>query len=154
MCDMQGSVTFVNKVLTEQNFRLQFLLHDFSKTIPRKSIYPCLAALYINTGVSFKSNITKNYCYWPPNLDILFIRKRTSVFRISSQHQCVTCVTMPEKLIILPVRDNLSSHWALSKKSEGSDISYSISRILFPEIKRQAYRVSYKINPFCALHSR
>ena len=152
MCDMQGSVTFVNKVLTEQNFRLQFLLHDFSKTIPRKSIYPCLAALYINTGVSFKSN--KKLLLLASYFRYSIYSKRTSVFRISSQHQCVTCVTMPEKLIILPVRDNLSSHWALSKKSEGSDILYSISRILFPEIKRQAYRVSYKINPFCALHSR
>ena len=80
MCDMQGSVTFVNKVLTEQNFRLQFLLHDFSKITPRKNIYLCLAALYINTGVSFKSNITKIYCCWPPILDILFIRKEHLCF--------------------------------------------------------------------------
>ena len=37
-----------------------FLLHVyFSKTIPRKNIYLCIAALYINTAASFKSNITK-----------------------------------------------------------------------------------------------
>ena len=98
----------MNKVLTEQNFRLQFLLHYFSETILRKKIYLCLAALYINTAVSFKSNITKIYYCRPPVLDPIY-SDRTSVFRNSSQYQCVTSVTMPGKLILLPVRDSLSS---------------------------------------------
>ena len=62
---------------------------------------------------------------------------------------------MPGKLILLPLRDNLSSqgisvevreNWTLLKESEGGDIfqhihrseTYSINRILFSEIKQQA----------------
>ena len=38
----------------------------------KKKIYLCIAALYINTAVSFKSNITKIYYCWPPILDPIF----------------------------------------------------------------------------------
>ena len=34
MCDMKGSFTFVNKVLPEQNFPLQFSLHLLPKNLP------------------------------------------------------------------------------------------------------------------------
>ena len=56
---------FVNKILAEQHFRLQI-----SKTIPSKIYYHCIAALYINTAVSFKSSITKIYYCRPPIFDI------------------------------------------------------------------------------------
>ena len=41
----------------------------FSKTIPSKNIYLWIAALYINTAVSFKSNIAKIYYCWPPIIE-------------------------------------------------------------------------------------
>ena len=41
----------------------------FITTIPSKIHYHCIAALYINTAVSFKSSITKIYYCWPPIFD-------------------------------------------------------------------------------------
>ena len=80
------------KSLLNKIFVYNFYYIYFSKTIPRKNIYLCIAALYINTAVSFKSNVTKNFINcWPPILDPISYSKRTSVFRISSQYYCVTC---------------------------------------------------------------
>ena len=46
----------------------------------------CIAALYINKAVSFKSN-KKKMCYcWPPILSLLYHSKITSLFRISSEY--------------------------------------------------------------------
>ena len=77
--------------------------------------------------MTFKSKMTKIYYCWPPILDHIYSKrtyvfrissqpildpiysKKTSVVRISSQYYCVTSVTIPGKLILLPVRDNLSS---------------------------------------------
>ena len=39
MCDIHGSVPFVNKIRTEQNFRLQFLLHLFPQNHSKLNIY-------------------------------------------------------------------------------------------------------------------
>ena len=60
-------------------------------------IYICLADLYINTAVSFKSNITKIYYCWAPILDPIY-SKRTSEFPISSQYWCLTSVTIARKI--------------------------------------------------------
>ena len=35
MCDMKGSITFVNRIVTEQNFRLQFILHLLPQNRPK-----------------------------------------------------------------------------------------------------------------------
>ena len=120
----------------------------------KNNIYLCLKALYINTPVSFESNTTKIYYCWPPILDPIIWKEHLyfgSPHNISVWH----LLQRPGKLIRLPVRDNWSSqgisvqvrkNWTLSKKSEGGDIflhilcskTYSISGILFPEIKQQA----------------
>ena len=39
MCDMHRSVPFVNKIRTEQNFRLQFLLHLLPQNHSKLNIY-------------------------------------------------------------------------------------------------------------------
>ena len=38
----------------------------FPKTILSKIYFHCIAALYINSAVSFKSSMTKFYYCWPP----------------------------------------------------------------------------------------
>ena len=48
---------YICKQSSNKIFVYNFYYIYFSKTIPRKNIYLCLAALYINTAVSFKSNI-------------------------------------------------------------------------------------------------
>ena len=57
------------KSLLNKIFVYNFYYIYFSKTIPRKIIYLCVAALHVSTAVSFKSNITKIYYCWPPILD-------------------------------------------------------------------------------------
>ena len=58
MCDMHRSVPFVNKIRTEQNFRLQFLLHLLPQNHSKLNIYIYICN-NINTAASFKSNIKK-----------------------------------------------------------------------------------------------
>ena len=111
MFDMRGSFTFVTKILYWTKFRLQFSLQLLPQNHPKKNKYLCIAALYINTDVSFKSNITKIYYCWPPIFDPtrFSYSKRTSVFRISSKYWCMTCVTMPTSQgISIWVRENLT----------------------------------------------
>ena len=57
-------VTLLNNIFV-YNFHYIY----FPKTIPSKIYYHCIAALYINTTVSFKSSITKIYHFWPPIFD-------------------------------------------------------------------------------------
>ena len=57
-------VTLLNNIFV-YNFHYIY----FPKTIPSKIYYHCIAALYINTTVSFKSSITKTYHFWPPIFD-------------------------------------------------------------------------------------
>ena len=57
-------VTLLNNIFV-YNFHYIY----FHKTIPSKIYYHCIAALYINTTVSFKSSITKIYYCWPPIFD-------------------------------------------------------------------------------------
>ena len=84
MCDMWGSVTFC-----EQNpywTKLSVEAYNFHSISVTSKIYVCIAALYINTAVSFKLN-KKKMCYcWPPILSLLYYSKITSVFRISAEY--------------------------------------------------------------------
>ena len=95
MCDIvQGNVTFVNKILAGQHFPFQF----FPQTIRSKIYYHCIAALYINTTVSFKSSITKNYFCWPPNFRSYLIFGIKEHLHFGSTHN-IRC-DMSGKLII------------------------------------------------------
>ena len=99
------------KSLLNKIFLYNFYYIYFS--IPRKNICLWLAALYLNTAESFKSSMTKIYC-WPPVLDPVYWKKKYlycgSPHNINVSHllQC------QEKLILLPVRDNLSSQGTFS----------------------------------------
>ena len=84
----------------------------FSKTIPRKNVYLCIAALYINTAVSFKSNMTK-ICYcWPPILYFRSYNSKITSFCISGILRILVCdmVAMPGTLIPFAVTENLTGH--------------------------------------------
>ena len=50
-----------------------FLYIYSSKTSPRKNVYLCIAALHINTAVSFKSNKTNIYYCRAPLLDLIYL---------------------------------------------------------------------------------
>ena len=87
MCDMKGSVTFVNKIPTEQNY-----FHSISLT-SKIYINTCIAALYMNTAVSFKSNVTKIYHCWPPILSLLLFQKTICISDILRIWLTVVCET-------------------------------------------------------------
>ena len=70
MCDMfREALHLETKSLLNNIFDYIFHYIYFPKTIPSKIYYHCIAALYINTAVSFKSSITKIYYCWPPIFD-------------------------------------------------------------------------------------
>ena len=70
MCDMfREALLLYSKSLLNNIFVYNFHYIYFPKTIPSKIYYHCIAALYINTAVSFKSSITKIYYCWPPIFD-------------------------------------------------------------------------------------
>ena len=79
MCDnCREAFTLVNKDLTEHNFRLQFLLHLLHQNQPTYK-YISMYSIYINTAVSFKSNITNIYYCWPPILDPKIFEKNICI---------------------------------------------------------------------------
>ena len=98
MCHMKGSVTFVNKILTEQNVPLQVSLHLLPKNLPSRYISLYVEQSYINTAVSFKSNITKLYYCWPPIFDPLLYSGKEHLYFGSPHNISVTHV--------LPCHDN------------------------------------------------
>ena len=68
----------------------------------------CIAALYINTAVSFKSNITKIYYCWPPLFSFLLFQKTVCISDILGILVC-DMAAMPGTLIPFAVRENLGS---------------------------------------------
>ena len=76
----------------------------FPKTIPSKIYYHCIAALYINTAVSFKSSITKiYYCCMALSLLFSILRKEHLYFGSrSSQYLCVTLCHHARKINSFP----------------------------------------------------
>ena len=68
----------------------------------------CIAALYINTAVSFKSNITKIYYCWPPIFSFLLFQKTICISDILRILVC-DMAAMPGTLIPFAVRKNLRS---------------------------------------------
>ena len=68
----------------------------------------CIAALYINTAVFLKSNITKMYYCWPPIFSFLLFQKTICISDILRILVC-DMAAMPGTLIPFAVRENLRS---------------------------------------------
>ena len=86
-----NNVWHVGKSLLNEMFVYNFYYTYFSKTNPRKNIYLCLAVLYKNTAVSFKSNITKIYYCWPPVLDAILFQKNICISDLLTILVCDIC---------------------------------------------------------------
>ena len=86
-----NNVWHVGKSLLNKIFVYNFYYTYFSKTNPRKNIYLCLAVLYKNTAVSFKSNITKIYYCWPPVLDAILFQKNICISDLLTILVCDIC---------------------------------------------------------------
>ena len=96
------ALQFVNKIATEQNY-----VHSIS-VISKIYINMCTADLYINTAVSFKSNITKIYYCWPPIFSFLLFQKTICISDILRILVC-DMAAMARTLIPFAVRENLRS---------------------------------------------
>ena len=87
--------------------------------------------LYINTALSFKSNMTK-ICYcWPSIFSFLLFEKDICISDILRILVC-DMAAMPGTLIPFAVRENLRGHsenFTLSKKSERGDIFTEIKNL-------------------------
>ena len=68
----------------------------------------CIAALCINTAVSFKSSITNIYYCWPPIFLFLLFQKTICISDILRILVC-DMTGMPGTLIPFAVRENLRS---------------------------------------------
>ena len=150
-----------------------FLYIYSSKTSPRKNVYLCIAALHINTAVSFKSNITNIYYCRAPLLDLIYLllEKNICISDLLTILVCDICYNARKINYFTRKRQFIKSRnfstsqgklnsfkdvrgrWHISAYSPKLNIFHQ-KDIVSRNYTTSRYSVSYKINLFCALYSR